>query len=64
MNIILIILTSTLLGAFFVGFTFFGFWLGKKYQQKENGKTAVHISEENAKAFESVMNWMGYKGVR
>lgn len=64
MNIILIVLTSTLLSAFFVGFTYLGFYLGKKYQTKENEKQAVHINEKNKEAYENVLKWMGFKGVK
>ena len=52
------------MSAFFVGFTYLGFYLGKKHQTKENEKKAVHITEQNKEAYETVLKWMGYKGVR
>lgn len=60
MEIILILLTSTVLGAFFVGFFFLGFKLGKEYQNRNDGR--VEIDETNVKTISEITNWLNYKG--
>lgn len=56
----MIILTSAILGAFFVCFTYFGFYLGTKYSKE---KSSIKLNKSNQEAFKQFINLMNYKGV-
>ena len=57
MNLILIFLTGTLMGAFNFGFFLLGYYVrGKK---KED---AVQLDDTNKEAVKELINWIGYGG--
>jgi len=57
MNLILIFLTGTLMGAFNFGFFCLGYYVrGKKNDDK------VEITEDNKDAIKEIMDWLGYGG--
>lgn len=57
MEIILILLTGTLMGAFNFGFFCLGYYVrGKKNDDK------VEITEDNKDAIKEIMDWLGYGG--
>ena len=58
MEIILILLTGTLMGAFNFGFFCLGYYVRGKKQNEE----AVKITKENAELVAEMMNWRAYGG--
>lgn len=61
MEIFILFLTSTLLGAFFVGFFLLGYHIGKK-QTKKDDKQVVIKNEEELKFLKELAEWSNYKG--
>lgn len=60
MEIILIILTGTILGAFFIGFFFLGYYLGSK-KSKENQDGLV-VTENNKEYVKDMALWRQFNG--
>ena len=60
MEIILIILTGAILGAFFVGFFFLGYYLGSK-KSKENQDGLV-VTENNKEYVKDMALWRQFNG--
>ena len=60
MEIILIILTGTILGAFFIGFFFLGYYLGSK-NTKENQDGLV-VTENNKDFVKDMALWRQFNG--
>jgi len=58
MEIILIILTGTLLGAFNLGFFMLGYHFGTKKASEEG----IKVNEKNAEFINEMMNWRMYGG--
>ena len=58
MNIILIVLCGTLMGAFNLGFFLLGYYLGTK---KENSE-GVTVTKENQEFIEEMMKWKNFNG--
>ena len=61
MEIIYIILASTLISGLFCFAFFFGFALGLK-QDKQKEERTVEIDENNVEAYMKFMEWMNYTG--
>ena len=61
MEIILIILTGTILGAFFIGFFFLGYYLGSK-KSKENQDGLV-VTENNKEYVKDMALWRQFNGI-
>lgn len=61
MEIFILFLTSTLLGAFFVSFFLLGYHIGKK-QTKKDDKQVVIKNEEELKFLKELAEWSNYKG--
>lgn len=59
MNLILIVLCGTLMGAFNVGFFMLGYLYRDKYQKKPD---AVEITNDNKEAVKELIEWIGYGG--
>ena len=63
MEVIYIILSSTLISGLFCFSFFFGFSLGLKQCKTANEEKAVEIKdEEEMKAYKSVQEWLNYTG--
>lgn len=60
MEIILIILTGTILGAFFIGFFFLGYYLGSK-NTKENQDGLV-VTDNNKEYVIDMALWRQFNG--
>lgn len=60
MEIILIILTGAILGAFFIGFFFLGYYLGSK-KSKENQDGLV-VTENNKEYVKDMALWRQFNG--
>ena len=60
MEIILIILTGAILGAFFIGFFFLGYYLGSKYT-KENQDGLV-VTDNNKEYVKDMALWRQFNG--
>ena len=58
MNLILIFLTGTLMGAF----NFASFCLGYYVRGKKSNEEAVKVTKENAEFIAEMMNWRSYNG--
>lgn len=58
MNLILIFLTGTLMGAFNFGFLCLGYYIGGKRKENE----AVKVTKDNAEFIAEMMNWRSYGG--
>lgn len=58
MNLILIVLCGTLMGAFFLGFFLLGYHLGTKHSSEEG----VTVTKENQEFIEEMMKWRNYNG--
>lgn len=58
MNLILIMLCGTLMGAFFLGFFLLGYHLGTKKSSEEG----VTVTKENQEFIEEMMKWRNYNG--
>lgn len=58
MEIILILLTSTLMGAFNFAFFCLGYYVHSKRQNNEG----VKVTKENAEFIAEMMNWRSYGG--
>ena len=58
MNLILIFLTGTLMGAFNFGF----FCLGYYVHSKKPNEEAVKVTKENAELVNEMMEWRNYFG--
>lgn len=58
MEIILILLTSTLMGAFNFAFFCLGYYVRSKKQNDEG----VKVTKENAEFIAEMMNWRSYGG--
>lgn len=56
----MILLTSTLMSAFFVGFLVLGIYIGRRYEKNQN---AIRITESNKESLKQFMNMMNYKGI-
>ena len=56
MEIILILLAGTLMGAFFIGFFLLGYYLGSKSAPNEG----VTVTKENQDFVEQLMKWRNY----
>ena len=60
MEIILIILTGAILGAFFIGFFFLGYYLGSK-KSKEN-QDGLIVTENNKEYVKDMALWRQFNG--
>ncbi len=60
MEIILIILTGAILGAFFIGFFFLGYYLGSK-KSKENQDGLV-VTDNNKEYVKDMALWRQFNG--
>lgn len=60
MEIILIILTGAILGAFFIGFFFLGYYLGSK-KSKENQEGLV-VTDNNKEYVKDMALWRQFNG--
>ena len=60
MEIILIILTGTILGAFFIGFFFLGYYLGSK-NTKEN-QAGLVVTDNNKEYVKDMALWRQFNG--
>lgn len=58
MNIILIILTGTLMGAFNFAFFCLGYW----YRDKHPTEDGITVTKENREFIEEMMRWRNYGG--
>lgn len=56
MNLILIILTGTLMGAFNFGFFCLGYYVRSKKKDEEK----TELNEQNMDAIKSLLKWMNY----
>lgn len=59
MEVILIVLTSTLMGAFFVGFFLLGVYVGKK---KVNNSKIPELTEQNKEYVKGIATFFDYRG--
>lgn len=55
----MLILTSAILSAFFVGFTYLGFWLGCRYTRNNSSLRLTDSNKEVLKQFMRLMNYQG-----
>lgn len=63
MEIILIILTGTILGAFFIGFFFLGYYLGSKNtKEKQDGLVVTDNNKEYVKDMALWRQFNGFNG--
>ena len=64
MEIILILLTGTLMGALFLACAAIGFYAGMKVASKKAKKedNSIEITEDNAKAFAGLFELLNYNG--
>lgn len=60
MEIALIVLTSAVLGAFFVGFFFLGYYLGSKNTEKS--KDGLKVTENNKDFVKDMALWRSFNG--
>ena len=58
MEIILIVLTSAIISAFFIGF----FLLGYYVRDKKPNNEGVTVTEQNKEFIEEMMRWRNYGG--
>lgn len=64
MEIILIMLTSTILGAFLLLSFYLGFRYGKACEKEKEITKELTIDETNIGAMRDIQNWVGYGGKR
>lgn len=60
MEIALIVLTSAVLGAFFVGFFFLGYYFGSKNTEKN--KDSLKVTENNKDFVKDMALWRSFNG--
>ena len=60
MEIALIVLTSAVLGVFFVGFFFLGYYLGSKNTEKS--KDGLKVTENNKEFVKYMALWRSFNG--
>jgi uncharacterized protein YneF (UPF0154 family) len=57
-----IILCSTLISAFFIISLIFGFYVGRKYEQKQAKKEGIELTQDNQEAIKQLLNWISFRG--